>query len=250
LKSVFNQKIWKHVETQMKRLTFFGFFLVWGCQAFSQSFELSETAEHYQISPNQILRIPLRLKNTSDKAQIYTVRVTKNDLGDTQKGYFCFGNNCLDATVEEFSRRLEPSETLADLSYSFESGMQAMQSAIKIEVFQKGSHTEVVERPVSLVVEEKPGRSFIFQSKEITIQDVYPNPVQDQAIIEYKLHHETSKAKIVLHNVLGKPMGDYELPSTETRVKISADELVPGIYFYTVYLNNSGILTRKLVVRK
>ncbi|MFN7603180.1 MAG: T9SS type A sorting domain-containing protein, partial [Bacteroidota bacterium] len=79
---------------------------------------------------------------------------------------------------------------------------------------------------------------------------VYPNPVQDQAFIDYKLHTETVKAKIVVHNVLGKAMGDYELAFDDTRVKIQADDLVPGIYFYTVYLNNNGILTRKLIVRK
>ena len=58
------------------------------------------------------------------------------------------------------------------------------------------------------------------------------------------------KAKIVVHNVLGKAMGDYELAFDDNRVKIQADDLVPGIYFYTVYLNNNGILTRKLIVRK
>jgi len=72
----------------------------------------------------------------------------------------------------------------------------------------------------------------------------------DQAYIDYRLHNEMLKAKLVLHNVLGKSMGDFELPSSETLVKIPTDELAPGVYFYTIYLNNSGILTRKLVVRK
>jgi hypothetical protein len=45
-------------------------------------------------------------------------------------------------------------------------------------------------------------------------------------------------------------MGDYDLPASETRVKIQADELISGVYFYTVYIDNSGVLTRKLIVRK
>jgi hypothetical protein len=79
---------------------------------------------------------------------------------------------------------------------------------------------------------------------------VYPNPVQTQASIDYKLHSESVKARLTLHNILGKIMGDYDLPASETRVKIQADELTSGVYFYTVYIDNSGVLTRKLIVRK
>lgn len=234
----------------MKRLVLLMTLLLCEYPIYSQSLEVSETPDHYQISPNQILRIPLRIKNSSDKAHVYIIRVIKGDMGDSQKGYFCLGNHCMDASVEEFSKKLESGESLSDLHYSFESGIQAHQTTVKIEVLPKYAPTEMVERSISLTVEEKPGRSFVFQSKEITIQDVYPNPVHDQAFIDYKIHTEAVKAKIILHNVLGKPMGDYELPHTETKVKILADELVPGIYFYTLYLDNNGILTRKLVVRK
>jgi hypothetical protein len=58
------------------------------------------------------------------------------------------------------------------------------------------------------------------------------------------------KAKVVIHNILGKSMNDYELPYAENKVKIQADDLPAGVYFYTVYLNNEGVFTRKLIVRK
>ena len=41
-----------------------------------------------------------------------------------------------------------------------------------------------------------------------------------------------------------------ELSAFEDRAKIQTDEFVSGIYFYTLYLNNNGVLTRKLIVRK
>lgn len=234
----------------MKRLALFLGLLMGGWQSIAQSFELAETAEAYQVSPNQMVRIPVRIKNTSEKTQFYVIRVVKSDWGDTQRGYFCLGATCWDANLEEITKKLEPGETVADLNYTIESGIQAMQSGIKIEVFAKSAPHEVVGRTSTLVVEEKPGRSFVFQSREITIHDVYPNPVQDQAFIDYNVHTESVKVKIVVHNVLGKAMGEYELAFDDTRVKIQAEDLVPGIYFYTVYINNNGILTRKLIVRK
>lgn len=234
----------------MKRLAFLIGLLVSGSHSIAQSFELAETAELYQLSPNQTVRIPIRVKNISDKPHTYVIRVVKSEWGDTQRGYFCLGATCWDAHVEEIAKKLEPGETAGDLHYTFEAGIQAMQAAIKIEVFSRNAPSEIVGRASTLVVEDKPGRSFVFQSRDITIHDVYPNPVQDVAFIDYKLHTETIQAKILVHNVLGKDMGEYELVPDETRVKILADELMPGLYFYTVYLNNNGILTRKLIVRK
>ncbi|MBY0435256.1 MAG: T9SS type A sorting domain-containing protein, partial [Cyclobacteriaceae bacterium] len=107
-----------------------------------------------------------------------------------------------------------------------------------------------IEHSFSLSVDEKPGKSLVFQSKDITIHDVYPNPVVDQAFIDYKVHTESMKAKVVVHNILGSPVGNYELPSFENKIKIPVDDFASGVYFYTVYLDNVGVLTRKLIVRK
>ena len=234
----------------MKQLAFVCLFLVAGWQAWAQHFEVLDIQEGYQTTFNQQIRVPIHLKNNTDKAQFYVIRKVKGDFGDTQKGYFCIGFNCLDASIVEFTKRIEPGETLQDLVFTFESGIQANQTILKFEFFPKGSPQEARDRTVTITVEEKPTRSYIFQSKEISVQDVYPNPVQDHAFIDYKLHTESVKARITLHNIFGKIMSDYDLPSSETRVKIQADELVSGVYFYTVYLNNNGILTRKLLVRK
>jgi Secretion system C-terminal sorting domain len=234
----------------MKLIVFICIILLAGWPAGAQHFEVLDGPDNYQTSFNQLVRIPIRIKNNTDKSQFYVIRKAKGDLGDTQKGYFCFNNQCLDAGIEEFSKKVEPGETLQDLFYTLESGIQTMQAAIKFEIFPKGHPHELLDRSVSVSVEEKPSKSYIFQSKEITIQDIYPNPVQEHGFIDYKLHSESAKAKITVHNILGKPMGDYDLAPSENRVKIQADELVSGVYFYTVYLNNNGILTRKLIVRK
>jgi hypothetical protein len=234
----------------LKQLVLLSVLFLFSWESYAQQFEILEIQEAYQATFNQQLRIPIRIKNNGEKAQFFVIRKVKGELGDTQKGYFCLSNNCLDATISEFSKKVEPGETLQELYFVIESGIQAMQTTLRFEIFQKGSAHDIVDRSVAISVDEKPGRSFIFQSKDISIQDVYPNPVQTQASIDYKLHSESVKARLTLHNILGKIMGDYELPSSETRVKIQADELTSGVYFYTVYIDNSGVLTRKLIVRK
>lgn len=234
----------------IKHLLFLIAFVLSSEYLVSQHLEVLEGHESFQATYNQLLRIPIRVKNNTDKPQFYVIRKVKGEIGDTQKGYFCLSNNCLESSIEEFSKKIEPGETLQDLYYTFESGLQQAQTTIKFEYFPKGNTHEIQTKSVSILVEEKPNKTFVFQSKEITIHDIYPNPVQDQAFIDYKLHSDFVKAKISIHNVLGKTIADYDLPFSETRLKLSADDLLPGVYFYTVYLNNSGILTRKMMVRK
>ena len=214
----------------------------------AQNFELVDKQENYQVSFSQLVKIPLKIKNNTDKAQFYVFRKVRSDLGESQKAYFCLDNNCLDPAIVEFSKKVEPGESL-NLNYTVESGLQPILNSFKFEIFPKGNPTETIEHSVSLTVEER-GQRSVYQSHEITINDVYPNPVQDLAVIDYKIYSDAVKAKIVVHNILGRPMGDFDLPSTDSRLKIQTDDFAPGVYFYTLYINNSAVLTRKIMVRK
>jgi hypothetical protein len=174
----------------------------------------------------------------------------QDDLNDTQKGYFCLDKTCLDASVEEVSKKVEPGETLQNLYFVLETGLLGGMHSIRFEVYPQGSAHQTIEHPVSISIEERNVKTLVFHSKDITIHDVYPNPVTDQASIDYTIHNELIKAKVVIHNILGKALGDYEMPATENKVKLQTDELPAGVYFYTLYLNNEGVFTRKLMVRK
>jgi hypothetical protein len=84
----------------------------------------------------------------------------------------------------------------------------------------------------------------------MTLHDVYPNPVVDHAVVDYRILNDQVKAKIVIHNLLGNVVGEYALPSMENYVRFRTEGLSAGIYFYTLYIDNEGVMTRKLIVRK
>jgi hypothetical protein len=107
-----------------------------------------------------------------------------------------------------------------------------------------------MEFTVNFTVTEKPEKQSLYSSRFINLHDVYPNPVTDYAFVEYKILNEQVKAKIIMHNLLGNSVGDYPLPSSESRVRIRVEDLNAGIYFYTLYLDNEGVMTRKLIVKK
>ncbi len=215
---------------------------------FAQNFDLLDKQEVFHAGSVQKLKIPLRLKNISDKSQTLILQRV-NELGHPVKGYFCLNGNCSDFGLNEYSITLEPGETTQNLYYQLETGIITGQSNLKFEFFQKGNLKDFLEHTVIINVEDKP-RPFVFQSKEISMNDVYPNPASDQAYIEYKIHNDNIKAKLLIHNILGRILGDYQLASSETKIKIPTEDLPTGVYFYTLYVDQEGVLTRKLVVRK
>lgn len=216
---------------------------------FSQTLEVLDKQDFYQTTSVQKLKIPLRLKNNSDKQQTYIIRNVPGELGSPPKGYFCANSSCQELGVTDFTVTLDGNETIQSLYFVLETGIISGQTSLKFGFFLKGVAKEVAEHSITVSVEEK-SKGFIFQSKEITIQDVYPNPASDQAFMEYKIHNENIKAKLLIHNILGRILGDYQLPSSEVRLKIPTEDLPIGVYFYTIYIDQEGVLTRKLVVRK
>ena len=141
-------------------------------------------------------------------------------------------------------------ETLQNLYFTIETGLLGGQHNIKFEIFPKGAFQQAVEHQVIVTIDDRSVKPLVFHSKDITIHEVYPNPVTDVASIDYSIHNELVKVKVVIHNILGKALGDYELPVFDNKVKILAEELPAGVYFYTLYVNNEGVFTRKLIVRK
>ena len=217
--------------------------------AFGQGFEIVDRQETYQAIISETIQIPLRIRNTTDKAQFYVIRKSSSEMGSSQKGYFCLGRNCLEQGTDEFTKRVEPGQTV-DLYYTLETGLVTGLANLRFEVFLRGNPQHAVEHNVGVQINEKRETNSVFRSKDITIHDVYPNPVTDQAFIDYNIHNESIKAKVVIHNILGRTMNETELPVFETKIRLSAEELTTGIYFYTLYLDNDGVLTGKLIVRK
>jgi hypothetical protein len=216
----------------------------------AQNFELSGLQDSYKGSIGDLIRAPLLLKNNSEKTITLIIRKVETQIGSTQKNFFCVDNNCLDQRTEDYVLRIEPGQTLQNFSIGLEAGLVEGFSAVKYVIYNKANLHESRQFELNFVVEGKPEKSNIYSSRYITIHDVYPNPVIDRANIDYQLHSSEVKTKIVIHNILGNALTEYELPYSETKVKILADQLSAGIYFYTLYIDNEGVMTRKLIVKK
>jgi len=218
--------------------------------SFGQGFEVVPLQDSYRGLIGETIKAPIRFKNTSEKTITLIIRKVDAQIGSTQKNFFCLDNNCLDQKNEDYILKVDAGQTINSFQVALEAGLVPAESTVRYVVYNKSHPAQIVEFVVNFSVEEKLEKQSLYTSRFIDLHDVYPNPVTDNAFVEYKMFNEQVKAKIIMHNLLGNPVGDYPLPFTENRVRIKVDELNAGIYFYTLYLDNEGVMTRKLIVKK
>jgi hypothetical protein len=234
----------------MRNLLLVAILMAIGSCGFSQGFEITSLQDSYKGLIGEAIKAPLRIKNTSDKPITLIVRNIEAQIGSTQKNYFCLDNSCLDQKVEDFIVKIEPGQVLNTFQIVLDAGLVSGESTLRYIAYNKLNPGQLMEFDLNFVVEEKPEKQSIYSSRFVTLHDVYPNPVVDQAVVDYRVNNEQVKAKIVVHNILGNVVGEYQLPSMENFVRMKTDELSAGIYFYTLYIDNEGVMTRKLIVRK
>jgi hypothetical protein len=213
----------------------------------AQSFEVSTVQETYKGHIGDIIKASVRFKNLSEKQITVVVRKHSAQIGGTQKNYYCIDNTCLDPKVEDFAIKIDANQTFNSLQFALEAGLANGTSSVKYIAFNKLNPAEIHEFELFYNVDEKPEKESIYTSRQIDLQEVYPNPVEDHAFVNYRILDDQKKAKIVLYNILGNPIEEYQLPASENKVKIRTESLNAGVYFYTLYLGEETILTRKLV---
>jgi len=220
--------------------------------SYGQGFDILTPQESYKGQIGETIKAPIRFKNTTDKPIVLIIRKLDAQIGTSQRNLFCFDNNCLDQKIEDYMLKLEPGQTLNTFQIGLESGLSAGESNIRYVVYNKALPNQTVEFAVNFVVDEKAEKQNIsYNSRHIIMHDVYPNPVTTSSFeFKYKILDDRVNARLIIHNLLGNVVGEFTLNSAENLMRIRTDEMNTGIYFYTLYLNNEGVMTRKLLVRK
>lgn len=220
--------------------------LLYCANAQAQQFDVNLSSETLKAGIGETVQGGLRIRNNDTKALNLIVRKSQSTIGSTQLVQLCLNGNC----AEELNLRLEPGQVTSDLLITFDAGLVESISSARYVVVNKNNPTEAIEFDVNFSVEEYAERKSIYDSPFITITDAYPNPAVESAQVDYKIHKMQPSYTVVLRNLLGNVVGDYKLSASETKLKMRTDELNAGIYFFTLYVEGEGVLTRKIMVKK
>lgn len=89
----------------------------------------------------------------------------------------------------------------------------------------------------------------MFSNERLSVSNIYPNPASEFAQVDYQFTGQVNEAKLILLNVLGSPIAEYELERNDRKVHIATRDLATGYYFYQLSLDGKKVATKKLLVR-
>lgn len=219
---------------------------------YSQSLQIVETKSFYNVKIGEQIRTSIKLKNLSDKPVNVLVRRDNTQLGSSQETYFCWDNDCKDQIVSQtyISQVIQPGEILETFTSVLESGLDETASSIKYVFYNRDDPSDFTEIRLDYSVKEQVSRGQLFSSADITLSDIYPNPASEIAYLDYIFLNEEIETKLVLHNLLGSVVSEFKLNPVEQELKIFTSDFKPGVYFYTIYVDNEGKVTKKLVIKR
>lgn len=232
----------------MGRCILLVFFVFFGVGLLAQSFEAVASQEAHKGTIGDVIKAPIRLKNNTDKTLYLIVRKIGDQLGSTQKNFYCLDNNCLDLK-DDYILRLEPGQQLNSFQIGVEAGLVPGFSSARYMIINRQNPQHVVELDLGFAVEETAEKN-LYSSRAVILKDVYPNPASDYATVAYVMLQDQAKAKMKIHNLLGNIVAEYEMSPGENFLRMKTYDLPAGIYFYSLVVNNESVMTRKLVVRK
>ncbi|WP_026945235.1 T9SS type A sorting domain-containing protein [Algoriphagus marincola] len=192
------------------------------------------------------------LQNESEVEKTYFLKNISGDIGSSQEMKICIGDACFDAKrdLAKIKVTLAPGEIITDLYLEFSLGIAETRGAFALIFVNTSNIRESFIVQAQYDVTDPAKKIDESDYDAITISEVYPNPSNRVAQLDYKLKKRETLAKITINSFIGNPVAEYELDPERSSLLINVSDFNPGVYFYTLFVDNKNIVTKKLVVKK
>lgn len=203
-----------------------------------------ELTTNFQTSKSETFRI----HNYSNSDKLIKIKTSINEMLGGATLQICYEGSCQESTNAPIIR--VPANSLSkEISIVLNGGLSNYNETAYFEFIDmevdKGAKKEI-----ALNVSNDRTQDLFFSKRDVQIKSFFPNPAIKTAVMEYSINSNEYDAKITLQNVLGSIVETYELSPEENKLNISTENLNPGVYFYTLTIDDEGLATRKLIVKK
>ena len=86
-------------------------------------------------------------------------------------------------------------------------------------------------------------------SSKVEVSNPYPNPAVNFTTFNYSFPQNTVSAKFVLNDLLGSKIIETPIFDQNGKLTVNTNEIESGVYFYSFYVNDKLILTKKLIIQ-
>lgn len=218
----------------------------------SQSMRLVDTELNVSSEVGTNSTTLIKIQNISNQTILLGVKKFNVNIRSSQESKFCINNDCTLSNIASENNiiKLLPGEIFNGFSADLESGLVPGNSSVKYLFYNLSDNSDNIEAEINYTINEKLDESILYSSDVVQLSDVFPNPVREKAIFNYTYLNPDKEARIVIHSVLGSVISEFLLSPYESRLSVPVAEYNPGVYFYTLYIDNEGVATKKMVVRK
>lgn len=234
-------------------------FLFASIYSFGQGIVLKHA--NLEINNNDTIHVVPRYLNADDVIYIDIENTTSQELGvmvqrqvisllNNATTVFCIGDACLDGDVSIFPEVIAAGGSLThaddgDRSFHifYNPNGSIGVSLLKFTFFDQTTPT--ISRTIYIQLDNT--ISVSDNSSNITLS-AYPNPAANRVTIEHNLLSNPNGAQLIIRNMTGVSV--YSSPiGNSTKTNISLEGYTPGIYFYSIEVNNKSIITKKLIIK-
>lgn len=98
-------------------------------------------------------------------------------------------------------------------------------------------------------VMEESSDDALFSNAKLHVSNIYPNPANAFANIEYEIRDANAKAELTFYDMLARKVSTYELDSFDRKLRVDTRTWDSGIYLYQLIVDGKKVATKKLLVR-
>ncbi len=89
----------------------------------------------------------------------------------------------------------------------------------------------------------------LYSNNKIHVSNIYPNPANAFATLDYDVRYANVKAEIILYDSFSRKIVSYEMNDFDRKLRIDTQSLDNGFYMYQLVLDGKKAATKKLLVR-
>ena len=185
---------------------------------------------------------------SGNKLDINCIRKNVDTVAFTVN-YYCWGGLCYGSSVDTslLSTSLNGGATASDFEPHYEHNGHIGTSKIKYTFYDIENSNDNFTFFINYNVTESLG---IDEGKNLyDISKAYPNPAHLNVSLDYNLDPSVKDAKVVIFNLLGSKVKEAYLEKQAGTIKFNTVDLIEGIYFYSLVINDKSVTTQKLMIK-
>ncbi len=218
----------------------------------AQSLQVVEANTNVSGIVGKDLRASVKIKNVSDREISLQIIQQPIELKNDQAAYFKLDNKITRGkrAVSANIKKLQPGEILQSFTAFLSSDFQTGRSQINYLFYDADLPEDSLSITLSFLINPHASGDNLYANDYIVISNLYPNPATEFVAFDYKLSSTAPEAKITIRNVLGSEVKSHELSIWDTKTRFPIGDLKPGVYFYTLSMDEQNLVTRKFMVKR